>query len=122
MMRKVFAYFFFVLLTVQTFHQLIIVGNFLYNQDYIAANFCENIDQPELECNGKCHLKKELTEDTKKNQEDKIVVSENILFLSNEVIEIILGEPTYLSEKINYSHYLDKNIDGYLSSVFHPPC
>lgn len=30
------------------------------NLDYIAANLCENIDKPELQCNGKCHLAKEL--------------------------------------------------------------
>ena len=121
-MRKIFAYFFFVLLTVQTFHQLIIVGNFLYNQDYIVANLCENIDKPELECNGKCHLKKELTEGTKKNQEDKIVISENTLFFTNEVIEIVLEEPIYFTQKLDYSYYLEKDIDGYYSFVFHPPC
>ena len=30
---------------------------FYANEDYFAAN-CENISRPELNCNGKCHLKK----------------------------------------------------------------
>ncbi len=121
-MKRVFAYFFFVLLTVQTFNQVIIVGKFLYNQDYIAANFCENIEKPELECNGKCHLKKELTEDTKKNHEDKIIISENAFFFATQNIEIILDEPFFFLEKENFAHYLEKDVSSYNASIFHPPC
>lgn len=29
---------------------------FYLNQDEIAAEECENLDKPELECNGKCYL------------------------------------------------------------------
>lgn len=32
------------------------------NQDYIAANYCENRAKPALKCNGKCYLKKQLAE------------------------------------------------------------
>ncbi len=121
-MKRLFAYFFFTLLTVQTFHQVIIVGKFLYNQDYIAANLCENIDKPELECNGKCHLKKELSEDTKKQEENKVVLSENIFFFNSQEVEIILDDIIFYSEKENFSHYLEKDVKGVRPSVFHPPC
>ena len=45
------------------------VGNVLYYQlniDYIIDTYCINKDEPELQCNGKCHLAKQLqlTEDT----------------------------------------------------------
>ncbi len=30
------------------------------NQDYVAEELCENTDKPELECNGKCYLMKQL--------------------------------------------------------------
>lgn len=30
------------------------------NKDYITQNFCENLDRPELNCCGKCFLKKQL--------------------------------------------------------------
>lgn len=121
-MKRVFTYFLFVLLTVQTFSQLIIVGKFLYNQDFIAANLCDNQDKPELECNGKCHLKKELKEDTKKNHNDNIVVSENILFFHKQDNEISLDEPSYFDKKNSYSHYLEKELTEFNTSVFHPPC
>lgn len=40
------------------------VGQFLYfqlNVDYIIENYCINKDKPKLQCNGKCHLAKQLT-------------------------------------------------------------
>ncbi len=33
---------------------------YFLNQDYIAEFLCINKEKPELECNGKCHLVKEL--------------------------------------------------------------
>ncbi|WP_299112745.1 hypothetical protein [uncultured Winogradskyella sp.] len=39
------------------------VGNVLYYQlniDYIIEAYCVNKDKPELQCNGKCHLAKQL--------------------------------------------------------------
>lgn len=34
--------------------------SFKWNQDYIAATLCENKQQPKLECDGKCYLKKQI--------------------------------------------------------------
>ncbi|TWO33707.1 hypothetical protein E1J38_002725 [Seonamhaeicola sediminis] len=40
---------------------------YVLNQDYIAEFLCINKDKPELQCNGKCHLAKEI----KKQQEQE---------------------------------------------------
>jgi hypothetical protein len=45
------------------FKQVFIVAHFFIYQDELAEAYCENKDKPEMQCNGKCHLKKELTED-----------------------------------------------------------
>ncbi len=40
------------------------VGNVLYYQlniDYIIETYCVNKEKPELQCNGKCHLAKQLS-------------------------------------------------------------
>jgi hypothetical protein len=42
------------------FRQVIIVSSFYLNQSEIIEEHCENKDQPEMQCNGKCHLSKEL--------------------------------------------------------------
>jgi hypothetical protein len=36
------------------------VLSYFINYEYITNELCENQDKPEMECNGKCHLKKEL--------------------------------------------------------------
>lgn len=43
---------------------LFIAGHIAYyelNIEYITEKFCENKEKPELACNGKCHLAKELS-------------------------------------------------------------
>ena len=64
-----------------------------YNVDtagFIEA-LCKNKDKPELQCNGKCHLKKI----TKANNEEK-----------NQPIELIDFKDILLYNQKNYSHHL----------------
>lgn len=42
------------------------IVEYVLNQDYIAEFLCINKEKPELQCNGKCHLVKEI----KKQQEE----------------------------------------------------
>ncbi len=44
-------------MVVQTTYQGIIYVYYTINKEYIAANRCENKANPQLKCNGKCHLK-----------------------------------------------------------------
>ena len=45
------------------------VVHFYINQTEITDKLCENKDKPELNCNGHCYLKKELTKQNKINTE-----------------------------------------------------
>lgn len=46
--------------------------DFIVNQQEIAAKLCENKAKPKFQCNGKCHLKKQLTKiDNSEKKEDK---------------------------------------------------
>ncbi len=65
------------------------VLDYMANYDYIVNTLCENKDKPELECNGKCHLSKELAKEagtddknplnkTIKTEIPQIIISENI--------------------------------------------
>jgi hypothetical protein len=48
------------------------VIDYAINYDYISKVLCINKDKPELKCNGKCHLMKELaSEDDKPISSDK---------------------------------------------------
>ncbi|GAB5565008.1 MAG: hypothetical protein Wins2KO_20710 [Winogradskyella sp.] len=52
------------------------VGNVLYYQlniDYIVDTYCVNKDKPQLQCNGKCHLAKQLNKSTGDASHDAIM-------------------------------------------------
>src|SRR6056297_976397 len=40
------------------------VMEYVVNYDYIANVLCENKDKPQLQCNGKCYLAKQLAKET----------------------------------------------------------
>lgn len=82
---------------------------------------CENQDQPELECNGKCQLKKVAKS---QNQEQKtpesIVDFKELILFSNTINSIVLNEETDLKKQkiTTYQNlYSFSNID----TCFHPP-
>ena len=95
------------------------------NYKYIANELCENQDKPELECNGKCHLKKELAKaatEESSNSKDKKQVSkqeieilffqETFNFESKNISSVSVKVPTFYSN--NYFHLNS-------SQIFHPP-
>ena len=55
---------------------LIYVGYFSYfqlNIDYIIEKYCVNKDAPQLSCNGKCHLSKQLQISTTEEDDSKAI-------------------------------------------------
>ncbi len=53
--------------------RLLLVGNYLVNKDFIAQNYCENKARPELHCEGKCHLKKQLNKEEKSEKANLVL-------------------------------------------------
>ncbi|MGZ3884929.1 MAG: hypothetical protein ACXVP0_01360 [Bacteroidia bacterium] len=46
----------------------IILLSYQMNKEYIAKNLCENRDKPDMDCCGKCVVKKELDKDTQQSK------------------------------------------------------
>ena len=102
------------------------VFDYIVNYDYISKELCINKAKPELKCNGKCHLMKELakaSEDEKPISSDKKDNSKNeieVLFYQ-ELQPIIVSQVYFHTNSLvgnNYSnHYF--HLNG--CSVFHPP-
>jgi hypothetical protein len=59
-MRKVFSITMTMLLLLVSFQQALIIVHFKLDQQRIEQEFCVNKARPEMQCHGKCHLKKEL--------------------------------------------------------------
>lgn len=101
------------------------VLDYVVNYDYISKVLCINKAKPELKCNGKCHLMKELakaSEDDKTNSTEKKQSTNKLIDLFveeqdsfNFAFLIIEIKPVFNSKCRNlYSH-----LDSY--SIFHPP-
>lgn len=101
------------------------VIDYVVNYEYISKVICINKAKPKLQCNGKCHLMKELA----KTSESETPISSNKKIASHE-LEILFFEEIN-SLKIT-SFYFDKkqivnnnysDLYSYLNSdsVFRPP-
>ena len=59
-MTRLLAYLLTTLLLLQTLEPELLIVNYELNQAQITARFCVNKARPQLRCNGKCHLAKQL--------------------------------------------------------------
>ena len=105
---------------------IIPVLDYIINYDYIANVLCENKAKPQLQCNGKCHLMKELakeSENEKPLSNDKKDNSKHeieVLFYQdiNLLVDTKIASSTSNSVATNYSNlYCFLNI----TTTFHPP-
>jgi hypothetical protein len=65
--------------------------DFIVNQQEITAKLCKNKEKPKLQCNGKCHLKKQLAKiensekkEDKKQHSNQSIKVEELFFTSLE--------------------------------------
>lgn len=100
------------------------VLEYVLNYEYIATELCENKEEPELQCNGKCHLMKELA----KASEDEKPISKGKTL--HQEIEVLFYEPiaNFNFDNYNFSYSkpqitVYKNLYTHLSEIsfFHPP-
>jgi len=82
---------------------------------------CENIDKPELKCNGKCHLKKiaKTTDDTQKTPESVIDFKELLLY-TNSISDYTFSYQNNFKQKLN-TEYQNFYSFSSIYDCFHPP-
>ena len=104
----------------QNMGRFIIIVNYELNKTLITQQYCENKDKPLLACKGKCHLKKELAKQEKKetipinNAKEEFEIS----FFSQ------LVAVQYFSYSIGIIKFIPFNsnlINSPSFSIFHPP-
>ena len=102
------------------------VVEYVVNYDYIVKVLCENKDKPEMHCNGKCHLTKELAKEagaenknplsnkTSKTEIPQFIISENIIEY------MFASEIDFFSvDNIGYKPNLNSSL--FTSKILHPP-
>lgn len=98
-----------------------IVAWYQANKAYVAKELCENKARPQMKCNGKCYLRKQLnkTENNQQNQQSKQSQAEAIEFLP---VNSFTFTPGIFEEAVTYTD-IYKHQQGYqpLVNIFHPP-
>lgn len=102
------------------------VFEYVINYEYIAKVLCINKDKPEMQCNGKCHLMKELAKASEKElpltpSKKHVVTETEVLFyqeLESFAFDSFFNESTLhiTSNYVNFYQLLKS------SGTFHPPC
>mgnify|MGYP001266462410 CR=1 FL=1 len=100
------------------------VLDYIINYEYIAKELCENKAKPELHCNGKCHLAKELAkaaEDEKPVSEKKSGHAEVEVLFFETLPQFAFSSKTGLNSFVAMPEYCNSYSHLDASSFFHPP-
>jgi hypothetical protein len=120
-LKALFAIVLVMLLLVQSFYHTMLVVNYALNRAEITREFCLNKSNPSRQCNGKCHLAKELK---KADQADKKLPTP--LKEKFEMLQICVAFPTFFFIKptVSTSDFHTYRNRKYLPpdfGIFHPP-
>lgn len=119
-LKLIYTYLLLVLFSFQTFETALIAFNFKINQNFFAS-ICTNKDKPALNCDGKCHLKKQIqkSEDDKSNKETINYKKEVQTFISQELTLIPDLPNPILTNSIIRINFIHPRCG--VSDIFHPP-
>jgi hypothetical protein len=88
------------------------------NKSEIIQKFCENIDKPEMRCEGTCHMKKMMiTEEEEESQPVLNILPEILLYYSASEIELF-NENSVVDHS---DHYINLYAFRFLSERDIPP-
>ncbi len=91
-------------------------------KDYIAKVLCINKDKPVLQCNGKCHLKKQLTKAQKQTTSENEATPQKLglSFFFVDFVSVNFGSKEFFSKTVFPLFNQDLVISNSFQ-VFHPP-
>ncbi|WP_317164542.1 hypothetical protein [Chryseobacterium sp. POL2] len=101
------------------------IVNYMVNYDFIVQNLCENREKPEMMCNGKCYLSKELAKTT-----DNIPKQDNSKINITLLVDSFVVRDIFSFSQLNIGINETPKQNSYLalfynfsisSSIFHPP-
>lgn len=107
------------------FRPIFPVVDYVVNYDYISKVLCENKTKPQMKCNGKCQLMKEMAKASERekplSQDKKAAIQESeILFIQQLSSFEIYFLPISLQKTINLN-YTNLYCYNTIEWVFHPP-
>lgn len=119
-MKKVFSFTMTMLFLLVSFQHALIIVHFKLNQNTIEKEFCVNKTKPELQCHGKCHLKKELEKSDNTDLELTSIGKKIDIYLnSNFEFEIPIVKNIKVTKAVIYREF--ELIEPYLEIFLPPP-
>lgn len=109
------------------FKPMYYVGQVLYyelNIDYIVDTYCVNKDKPELKCNGKCHLAKQLqpvSNDNNSNDAISSLVEAFTFVYYNEYPSLAFHTVFFLESREASFFHTNNYAYSFTHSYFKPP-
>ena|SRR5688572_32043654 len=106
---------------VQPLSKMLIVAEYQVNKNYIATVLCINKNKPELHCEGKCHLSKELS----KAGQSENKVPEHLNIKAELPLPIQAFAFSFYPEADNlvpaFTPYNCFAVQALVFGIFHPP-
>ena len=120
-MKKLISIFLLVVLMLQYFNRVEIFVYYQLNKNFISSTFCENKSKPEMQCNGKCYMKKQLKAADENQNKTPFSIKEfqEIIFFCAHS-EITLPKQNNLPD-LCFAIYKIRNYTSPFFSIFHPP-
>lgn len=120
-MKQISAILLAIIILVSSLGQFVIYVHYVVNKNYYATVLCENKAKPLMQCNGRCHMLKEMKEQEKKEQsptnpkkerqETVQFCQQNVQLSFNPVNEVVEQNALYILAKGQEVPF----------SFFHPP-
>lgn len=100
----------------------LIILQFSVNQEYIAANLCENRSKPVLRCHGKCQLDKQIARsvETPASQDNKGNTKITTVDFVESLLLLSFSYDVQTAGTYNL-HTNQHRVTGFHTGVFHPP-
>lgn len=120
-MKRVLSISLLLIIVFYSFNQIGVFLEYIVDIRGYTELYCVNKDKPEIQCNGKCHLAKELA-DHQEQKEDKNLQILPEIILSFYTFEYKIKPAYDFIAKYKTPHYQELNLTkGISTSIFRPP-
>lgn len=101
------------------FYNSAVLGIYELNKTDFIEQFCENKEEPELKCNGKCHLSKQLVETSQESSQNEAprLIPEQELFHCEIDFSIKTPEESNTQKQSGFI----KAYSTFIQEIDHPP-
>lgn len=103
------------------FEPVLVRSLFALRQDFVVTHLCENHDRPELQCNGKCFLKKQMREVHHHHGETQQVLPQ-VLAGFSVLVPVVAALPVRPDARRTYpTEAVVRLAEGIFPDVSYPP-